>query len=129
MNRNGLFTGSKWKKMGVAKSQGGMGFRDLESFNKALLAKQCWRILQNPDSLVAKIFKAKYFPRGSILTAQLGRRPSYVWKSLWAAQDLLKAGIKWRVGNGFQIRIWKDRWLPQQLVLPTGLHKEDSSAR
>jgi hypothetical protein len=85
---------------GVAKSQGGMGFRDLESFNKALLAKQCWRILQNPESLVAKIFKAKYFPRGMILTAQLGRRPSYVWKSLWAAQDLLKTGIKWRVGNG-----------------------------
>jgi hypothetical protein len=41
-------------------------------------------------------------------------------KSL-AAQDLLKTGIKWRVGNGAHIRIWKDRWLPQPLLaLPIG---------
>ena len=45
-----------WSKMGKGKERGGLGFRDLESFNLALLAKQEWRLLQNPDSLVAKIF-------------------------------------------------------------------------
>ncbi|KAF5442763.1 hypothetical protein F2P56_035387 [Juglans regia] len=42
-----------WKLMGKAKSVGGIGFRDLECFNKSMFAKQCWRLIQEPDSLVA----------------------------------------------------------------------------
>jgi hypothetical protein len=61
-----------WERMGIAKFAGGLGFRDLPMFNKALLAKQVWRIHQNPKSLVARIFKAKYFSKGSVLEASLG---------------------------------------------------------
>jgi hypothetical protein len=39
-----------WSRMGSAKSTGGLGFRDLILFNKALLAKQFWRMIQFPDS-------------------------------------------------------------------------------
>jgi hypothetical protein len=101
-----------WERMSVAKSQGGLGFRDLVIFNQALLAKQGWRLIQNPSSLVAKIFQSKYYPSSSFLEAPLGSRVSFVWRSLFHAKGLLLRGILWRVGNGSSIRIWKDRWIP-----------------
>jgi hypothetical protein len=77
----------------VSKAKGDLGFRDLGAFNKALLANQIWRLLQCPDSLVGKILQAKYFPSCSILEAQLGNRPSLVWRSLMAAQPVLQRGL------------------------------------
>ena len=45
---------------------GGLGFRDLHLFNLAMLARQGWRLIQDPDSLCGQILRAKY---GSLLTA------------------------------------------------------------
>ena len=42
----------------------------------------------------------------------LGRRPSYVWRSILAAKEVVVSRSRWVVGNGEQINIWKDRWLP-----------------
>ncbi|KAA3484157.1 Cyclopropane-fatty-acyl-phospholipid synthase [Gossypium australe] len=71
-----------------------MGFRNMSQFNLALLAKQGWRILNNADSLVTK---------------------SYTWKSIWAAKDVLRKGLIWRVGTGTNISINNDAWVPEAL--------------
>ena len=81
-----------WEKLCKPKAEGGMGFRDLKAFNLALLAKQGWRILQQLNSLVHRVYKAKYFAKESFLNAQVGRRPSYAWRSILAARDIIKKG-------------------------------------
>jgi hypothetical protein len=41
----------RWEKMWWAKERRDLGFRDLEWFNLAFLAKQGWRLIQKLDSL------------------------------------------------------------------------------
>lgn len=101
-----------------------MSFRDLEDLNKAMLAKQGWHLIQNPGSLVAVILKEKYYPAVDIRQAQLGSNPSYAWRSIFKARDVLERGLLWRVVNGEDIRIWGDKWL---LTPPT--HKVQSPCR
>jgi hypothetical protein len=101
-----------WERLGFSKARRGMGFRDLQVFNKALLAKQGWWLITNPGSLVARIFKEKYYPLGAFMEASIGHRPFYAWRSICQARDVLHLGLGWRVGNGTSIRIWGDAWLP-----------------
>ncbi|XP_050207725.1 uncharacterized protein LOC126657132 [Mercurialis annua] len=101
-----------WHKMCFSKAIGGLGFKDLQVFNQALLAKQVWRILQNPHSLLFQVYRAKYFPTGTFLNAHIGTRPSWGWRSSQFGALLLKEGIRWQCNNGSSIQCLLDPWLP-----------------
>jgi ribonuclease HI len=47
------------------------------------------------------------------LDAKLGTKPSFAWRSIYGARDLIVEGMIWRVGDGDSIRIWGDKWLPK----------------
>ncbi|MCH81376.1 ribonuclease H protein [Trifolium medium] len=52
-----------WERLSVSKNHGGMGFKDLQSFNLAMLGKQAWNLVTKPSNLITKLLKAKYFLR------------------------------------------------------------------
>lgn len=41
-----------WEKMAKPKKYGGLGFKDITSFNDVLLGKLAWRLLKNPTGLL-----------------------------------------------------------------------------
>lgn len=64
---------------------------------------------------MARVLKAKYFwEEPSFLTAKVKPNSSFVWKSILAAQDMIKVGACKRIGNGMKTLIWGCRWLPHE---------------
>lgn len=60
---------------------GGLGFTDFWDMNSALLAKQAWRLIQDPRALWVTFHKSLYFPNGTFKEAGRKRGSSWVWKS------------------------------------------------
>lgn len=88
-----------------------MGLKNLAKFNDALLAKQAWRIINNPDTLFSRIMEARYFKDDSILDAKERKNQSYRWSSLLVGLELLKKGLCYNVGNGESIRLERDNFI------------------
>ncbi|KAK5775495.1 hypothetical protein PVK06_043391 [Gossypium arboreum] len=99
-----------WDKMCYPKGMRGMGFRDLQLFNLALLGRQVWRLMTHTDTLCFKVLSAKYFPEGDVFSYKQGDKPSFTWTSIAKAVDALKDGFLWQVGDGNRIDIRKDHW-------------------
>ncbi|XP_019200076.1 PREDICTED: uncharacterized protein LOC109193678 [Ipomoea nil] len=100
-----------WDKMCIPKKYGGLGFKELHAFNIAMLGKQAWRFLTKPDSLVSRVYKARYYPKGTFYDAKIGNNPSFCWRSIMAAQSMVCGGIRRRIGNGKTTLIWDHPWM------------------
>lgn len=88
-----------------------MGFRDLHSMNLALIAKQVWRIQENPYTLWAKLLRGLYFPNASIWDVKKGRNVSWGWTSILKDRDFINKHKGWHIKDGNQVRLCTDKWL------------------
>ncbi|KAJ9163916.1 hypothetical protein P3X46_023538 [Hevea brasiliensis] len=99
-----------WDRICEAKSKGGFGFKELQNFNMALLAKQGWRLLANSNSLLAMFLKGKYFLLFSFMDAQVSRDASLGWRSILCGRKILNKGLRWSISGGtLQIRALDSR--------------------
>ncbi|KAL8146376.1 hypothetical protein AgCh_004207 [Apium graveolens] len=103
-----------WERMAKYKTAGGMGFRNFRDFNIAMLGKQGWRFITNPSSLVSRLYKEKYFADTEFIHAKVGNNPSFIWRSIVEAKQLLIAGIRWRIGRGDNIQVLDQPWLMEE---------------
>ena len=97
-----------------------MGFRDIHAFNLAMLVKQAWSLIHETHLLFYRVYKACYFPSYIFMEAELETNPSFVWRSLLQAREMIREGSVWQVGNRQQININTHKWLLRPPVFREG---------
>lgn len=100
-----------WDRVTQPKDRGGLGIRDIQAFNVALLAKQAWHILTNPDCIFSRAIKGKYCRSSSFLQVTAAKTSSHGWRGILEGRDLLVSKLGVAIGNGEGTRIWREPWL------------------
>ena len=96
----------------MPKEVGGLGLTTIRHRNQAILMHQAWRLYTNPDTIWARVLKAKYFPHSPMFDDTRRVHESHIWAAFRHGIKLLPEGMSWIVGDSQDIRIWKDPWLP-----------------
>ena len=52
------------------------------------------------------------------MTAGRANNPSYGWRSVVAARQVLHRGLRKTIGNGHDTKVWEEPWLPSHPARP-----------
>lgn len=103
---------TSWATLTKPKFQGGLGIRDPHISNLSLMLKLSWRFFTESNSICAIILWSKYLHSCSFWDAKPLSTSYYIWASTLKSRDFLHGNALWSVGDGSQINIWQDPWVP-----------------
>lgn len=83
-----------WEKLCARKAVDGLGFQNLERFNKSLLAKIMWMVLRFSNYLASKVLKESYFFDYCILTSNGSYKASGIWNGILWGRKVIVTGSR-----------------------------------
>ncbi|GJY14273.1 hypothetical protein Tco_0383582 [Tanacetum coccineum] len=99
-----------WKDICLTKSEGGIGLRNLEVFNFALMTTHIWNIISSKESLWVRWIH-KYKLRGrTIWDVPVKDEISWGWRKLLQLRDIMRPFFWVKLGNGNSTSLWYDNW-------------------
>ncbi|XP_006605191.1 uncharacterized protein [Glycine max] len=106
----------------LRKYKGGLGIKDLRTFNSTLLGKWRWELFHNQEELWAKVICSKYGGWRAVENGIAGSHDSIWWKDLISVhkQQQNRAILRetsWKVGGGQKFRFWEDPWTADEVPL------------
>ena len=113
----------KWDTVCFPKDKGGLGIKDVNTFNLALLAKWKWHLFQHQGQLWARVLESKYGRWRGLNEAPRSSTESIWWRDLKMVShhpehgEALQRSTAWRVGCGDRIKFWEDDWIRDNRAL------------
>lgn len=101
-----------WAVVTKPKEEGGLGIKDLSTWNKACCLKLIWLLFFQSGSIWVAWFVAEVLQGNlsNLWTTMPNRRFSWQVNKLLKLSPLLYQWIKLRVSNGINCRFWTDNW-------------------
>lgn len=103
-----------WSNVCKPKSNGGLGIRDLLTWNKAACFKYVWEIHSKKDSLWLKWIQHIYLKGENIWEHNALIHSSWQWKELMKVKEQVKASFRNQVVNFYSISKGYNLFLGQQ---------------
>jgi hypothetical protein len=101
-----------WNQVCQPLKSGGLGFRNLRLFNRALLGKWLWRYGNEADAFWRKLIFSKYgISHGDWTTREVhGPYGVSLWKYIRNDWGHFARHLHFKVGDGSKTRFWTDIW-------------------
>lgn len=106
----------KWESVYLPKEHGGLGIKDINTFNLALLGKWKWKMFQHQRELWVRVLESKYGGWRNLSELPRISSESIWWRDLKLLDQhplhglTIQSAISWQVGCGDQFRFWEDNW-------------------
>jgi len=101
---------------------GGLGIKDIEYFNDALLAKWNLRYRTSKDGLWRDILEARYRSWRNMDVSLIYRKQSLWWKDLCRISgkgiqgNWFKGRSRWGLEDRSHVKFWEDRWADEKVL-------------
>ncbi|KAL0286508.1 UNVERIFIED_CONTAM: hypothetical protein Scaly_2791700 [Sesamum calycinum] len=106
-----------WEQVCKPISHGGLGIRNIQTMNNALMSKHLWQILiQKHDSIWVSWITKHRLKHGTVWAVK-ETEGSWIWKKLLKLRARLLHGIQYHVGDGAEFKLWLDPWHPDGALL------------
>lgn len=108
---NGFHCLANWKQICRPRTAGGVGIRNLQVANSALLMKSLWKYFSTPSLPWIALLKQKHYkrrPAATALNAPKGCCP--VWRGILRMQAPFFTSIDFILHNGTETPFWNSRW-------------------
>ncbi|KAG2717813.1 hypothetical protein I3760_03G192500 [Carya illinoinensis] len=111
-NQNKKFTPMSSKSIYLSKFMGGLGLKQMSTFNSTLVTKYARFPLNGSTSLWKEVISKIYLGTKTFLEVQPKISDSCFWKSLLKQKDFLRSSVCYQINNGASTKVWSNPWIP-----------------
>ncbi|KAK2652934.1 hypothetical protein Ddye_012790 [Dipteronia dyeriana] len=106
-----------WSDICLPKKEGGLGIKDLSSWNKALMIWHLWILIYGTNNLWSSWIKAYHLKGSNLWEAKAPSTCFWNWRKLLYLPPIARPLIQHYIGNGSSTSLWFDNWHPDGHLL------------